>query len=155
MTHTMRALPSSFVLRCVEKNMKKNSFLEQVGHTVVALCRNIPRGVLVFLPSYALLRQVGLLWRESEVRGGGSGLLASTPRYVFISLFVTLRRSLIRTRVSGTIFFSPKYRIRFNSILMGKRSLYFDLSVVYSVGINQASLLRPAGDSHPRLLRPR
>lgn len=61
-------------LRCVEKNMKENSFLEQIGRTVVALCRNIPRGVLVFLPSYALLRKVGLLWRESEVSRAGRGM---------------------------------------------------------------------------------
>lgn len=66
--------------------MKKRDFLNEVGRTVVALCRSIPRGVLVFLPSYALLRQVGLLWRESEVRGGGgSGLLAFTRRYVLCS----------------------------------------------------------------------
>lgn len=67
------------LLRCVEKNMKKSFFLDQIGRTVVALCRSIPRGVLVFLPSYSLLRQVGLLWRASEVRGRVR--VASTPRY--------------------------------------------------------------------------
>lgn len=47
--------------------MDKPEFFDEIGRTVVALARRIPRGVLVFLPSYSVIRRIGRAWRASEV----------------------------------------------------------------------------------------
>lgn len=47
--------------------MDKDPFLNEVGRTVVDLAEHIPQGVLVFLPSYSLLRRAVDVWGRSGV----------------------------------------------------------------------------------------
>lgn len=60
------------IYRCTASNMDTTKggreFLVEIGRTVAKLCSHIPSGVLVFLSSYALLRQAGSVWRETGVR---------------------------------------------------------------------------------------
>lgn len=47
------------------RNTQTPAFLDTLGRTIAALCADIPAGVLVFMPSYALLRAASTRWRAS------------------------------------------------------------------------------------------
>lgn len=52
---------------CVKRELDKEKFVNEVGRTIVVLARRIPRGVLVFLPSYSRLAEAVCAWRACEV----------------------------------------------------------------------------------------
>ncbi|CAM9104373.1 unnamed protein product [Phaeothamnion confervicola] len=56
--------PHNRELRCVYANTSDDRFVEQLGWTVAALTALVPSGVLVFLPSYALMRRAARIWRR-------------------------------------------------------------------------------------------
>lgn len=56
-------------LRVAQKNYSQNSFLEKLGDAIVNIISGIPKGgVLIFLPSYSLLRRCERLWNPNGYR---------------------------------------------------------------------------------------
>ena len=53
-------------LECTFHAWKRRPFLRSVGAALVTVCRAIPAGILVFLPSYDLLERCLAAWGESE-----------------------------------------------------------------------------------------
>lgn len=47
------------------ENTSKDAFVDDLGATILALCREIPAGVLVFLSSYALLTRFTTRWKAN------------------------------------------------------------------------------------------
>ena len=61
-----QALPAAdSKLECTFHAWKRPSFLHSIGTALVTLCRAIPAGILVFLPSYDLLERCMATWDES------------------------------------------------------------------------------------------
>ncbi|KAJ2778665.1 DEAD H (Asp-Glu-Ala-Asp His) box helicase 11 [Coemansia interrupta] len=59
--------PTARPLRFARSDLADSSGLADAGLALAALCRVVPGGVVVFFPSYALLRRAHALWRESQV----------------------------------------------------------------------------------------
>lgn len=49
------------------KNSESVSLLDALGHSIIDVCHVIPKGVLVFFSSYAMLRRVEKRWRETDI----------------------------------------------------------------------------------------
>ncbi|CAE7825014.1 unnamed protein product [Symbiodinium sp. CCMP2456] len=64
-------------LECTFHAWKRRPFLRSVGAALVTVCRAIPAGILVFLPSYDLLERCLAAWGESDgdaQKGHGRGM---------------------------------------------------------------------------------
>ncbi|KAJ1722413.1 ATP-dependent DNA helicase chl1 [Coemansia erecta] len=59
--------PTARPLRFARADLAGSAGLSDAGLALAALCRVVPGGVVVFFPSYALLRRAHALWQESQV----------------------------------------------------------------------------------------
>ncbi len=55
--------PSGHVLTGTYSHTEKHEYQDGLGEAVVAACRVIPDGVLLFLPSYSLLDKLLKRWK--------------------------------------------------------------------------------------------
>jgi hypothetical protein len=75
--------PDGTELKVSHNNYKHDEFLEKLGDSLVKIVEGIPEGgVLVFFPSYALLRKCERLWnpRSYNSRGGASFWMSQRER---------------------------------------------------------------------------
>ncbi|KAJ2387679.1 ATP-dependent DNA helicase chl1, partial [Coemansia sp. RSA 2603] len=59
--------PTAQPLRFAQSDLASPAGLSDAGLALAALCRVVPGGVVVFFPSYALLRRAHALWRDAQV----------------------------------------------------------------------------------------
>ena len=57
--------PTGRNLRSVYATLQEDSYLVELGRVVTEVCRRVPHGVLVFFPSYSVMRRVREAWESS------------------------------------------------------------------------------------------
>lgn len=60
--------PEGRLLSATYKETDKLDFQDSMGNSVVNICRVVPDGVLLFLPSYSLMDKLMERWRVSTNR---------------------------------------------------------------------------------------
>ena len=60
--------PAGQSLNATYKNAESYAFQDELGRVVAQVCETVPHGVLLFLPSYAMLNKLSERWKQS----GGS-----------------------------------------------------------------------------------
>ena len=63
-------------LQATYKQADTTAFQDSVGHSVVEVCKVVPDGVLMFLPSYSMLDRLMTRWKVGDV--AKQGLMSSS-----------------------------------------------------------------------------
>ena len=66
---SLAAGPTGYSLNAAYKNANTFQFQDEVGRMVVEVCRTIPHGILVFLPSYKMLNLLTERWQATGAWG--------------------------------------------------------------------------------------
>ena len=60
--------PAGQSLNATYKNAESYAFQDELGRVVAQVCETVPHGVLLFLPSYAMLNKLSERWKQSGSR---------------------------------------------------------------------------------------
>ncbi|RXG55176.1 Fanconi anemia group J protein-like, partial [Armadillidium vulgare] len=67
MVGTVSKGPTNHVLNATYKHSETLAFQDELGRMLLSVCETIPRGVLCFLPSYAMLDKLVDRWQRSSI----------------------------------------------------------------------------------------
>lgn len=69
--------PKGTALNSSYNNRDSREYKEDLGYAVVNFARMVPDGLLVFFPSYGVLKNCTDFWKNTS--GGGTGMAAAVP----------------------------------------------------------------------------
>ena len=69
--------PKGTALNSSYNNRDSREYKEDLGYAVVNFARMVPDGLLVFFPSYGVLKNCTDFWKNTSV--GGTGMAAAVP----------------------------------------------------------------------------
>ena len=94
--------PTGHNLNATYRNTETLTFQDEIGKLVESMCRNIPHGILVFLPSYKMLDNMVNRWQATGTWAGilEKKTIVREPRY-----FVVINnKNPIHTFDNGTLY---------------------------------------------------
>lgn len=59
--------PNNVKIQCVYQQSKNTDMQDEIGNVLVQYCKNVPFGILCFMPSYAMLHSLEARWKEAGI----------------------------------------------------------------------------------------
>jgi DNA repair helicase Rad3 len=75
--------PTGQCLNATYKNTESFAFQDELGRLIAQVCETVAHGILLFLPSYAMLNKLSERWQQGEIwqRIGKRKVIVSEPRF--------------------------------------------------------------------------
>jgi len=114
--------PTKAKLSSTFQNRNNTDYLVGLGEVIRSVCSIVPKGVLVFFPSYTVMDSCIKFWESSKVIEGINRFKVSSSIMFCLLLFILPSKFYLFISLFQKVFIEPRGKYEFNQTIQG----YYD-----------------------------